>query len=317
MTLAAALPMISISLALAVPVTSALPEIPETEAVIAEQLPDQFIKHDAEKIMIDQDRRARMTVPVNIEGGGPFEFIIDTASQRTILSREIATSLALSVEDEVKIITLSGEAIVQTVYVPSLTVGKRNYDGLVSPTFRTVNIGADGVLGLDSLQEQRILFDFIKRIISVEDTAIKLRSRSAREIVVTARRRSGQLIFTNATISGVKTSVIIDTGGEGSIGNKALQKRLRLSSAQLQQTHLTDVTGQATPADFGIAKELVIGRARFGVIPIAFADIAPFKSLGLEDKPALFLGMDALRKFDRVAIDFADRKIFFLLPEDA
>jgi hypothetical protein len=31
----------------------------------------------------------------------------------------------------------------------------------------------------------------------------------------------------------------------------------------------------------------------------------------------LFLGMDALRKFDRVAIDFANRKIYFLIPEEA
>ena len=134
---------------------------------------------------------------------------------------------------------------------------------------------------------------------------------------MTARRRSGQLIFTNATIAGVRTSVIIDTGGELSIGNKALQKRLRLKSSALQQTSLLDVTGRSVAADYGVAEELLIGRARFGVIPIAFADIAPFKALKLDKKPALFLGMDALRKFDRVAIDFANRKIYFLIPEEA
>jgi len=206
---------------------------------------------------------------------------------------------------------------VQTVYVPSLTLGKRSYDSLISPTFRAANIGADGVLGLDSLQGQRILFDFVERRISVEDTSEKLRSRSLREIVVTARRRSGQLIFTNATIGGVRTSVIIDTGGELSIGNKALQRRLRLKSSALEQTSLVDVTGRSIIADYGIAEELLIGRARFGVIPIAFADIAPFKALRLNKKPALFLGMDALRQFDRLAIDFANRKIYFLLPEGA
>ncbi|MEH6661681.1 MAG: retroviral-like aspartic protease family protein [Parasphingorhabdus sp.] len=294
-----------------------IPVEPETEAHIADTLPDQFLQPDAEQIAIAEDRRERMTVSVGIAQGGPYEFIIDTASQRTILSREIAGALTLDIEDEVTIIALAGTTVVQTVYVPSLTVGKRSYDSLITPTFRAAHIGADGVLGLDSLQGQRILFDFLGKNISIEDTDEKLKSRSIREIVVTARRRSGQLIFTNATIAGVKTSVIIDTGGELSIGNKALQRRLRLKSASMQQTTLVDVTGRSIEADYGIAEELLIGRARFGIIPIAFADIAPFKALKLDKKPALFLGMDALRKFDRVAIDFANRKIYFLLPEGA
>ena len=296
---------------------AAIPVEPETEAYIADSLPDQFLRPDAEQIAIAQDRLDRMTVSVRIDKGGPYEFIIDTASQRTILSKEIAGALALDIEDEVTIVALAGSTVVQTVFVPSLTLGKRSYDGLVSPTFRSANIGADGVLGLDSLQGQRILFDFLARNISVEDTSEPLKSRSRREIVVTARRRSGQLIFTNATIAGVKTSVIIDTGGELSIGNKALQRRLRLKSSAMVQTNLVDVTGRSVKADYGIAEELLIGRARFGIIPIAFADIAPFKALKLDKKPALFLGMDALRKFDRVAIDFANRKIYFLIPKDA
>ncbi len=296
---------------------ASIPVAPETEATIADRLPDQFIRPDAERIEITKDRLERMTVSVRIDQGGPYEFIIDTASQRTILSKEIAGALALDIEDEVTIVALAGSTVVQTVFVPSLTLGQRSYDGLVSPTFRSVNIGADGVLGLDSLQGQRILFDFLGRNISVEDTSEPLKSRSLREIVVTARRRSGQLIFTNATIAGVKTSVIIDTGGELSIGNKALQRRLRLKSSAMVQMNLVDITGRSVEADYGIAEELLIGRARFGIIPIAFADIAPFKALQLDKKPALFLGMDALRKFDRVAIDFANRKIYFLLPKDA
>ncbi|MGB5485461.1 aspartyl protease family protein [Parasphingorhabdus sp.] len=295
----------------------AVPVEPETEAYIADALPEQFLQPDAEQIAIAQDRVERMTVSVSIAQGGPYEFIIDTASQRTILSKEIAGALALDLEDEIKIVALAGTTVVQTVYVPSLTLGTRSYDSLVSPIFRSANLGADGVLGLDSLQGQRILFDFVGRQISVGDTSEKLKSRSRREIVVTARRRSGQLIFTNATIAGVKTNVIIDTGGELSIGNKSLQRRLRLRSSAMEQTSLVDVTGRSIAADYGIAEELLIGRARFGVIPIAFADIAPFKALKLDKKPALFLGMDALRKFDRVAIDFANRKIYFLLPEGA
>ncbi|MEP2987978.1 MAG: retroviral-like aspartic protease family protein [Parasphingorhabdus sp.] len=291
-------------------------EPPAPEAIVADTLPDKFIKPDAEQIDISQDFRERMTVPVSIDEQGPFDFIIDTASQRTILSKEIAGNLDLEIEDTVNVIALAGNTTVNTVYVPELTLGERSYGGLISPTFRATNIGADGVLGLDSLQGQRILFDFLTKKISVEDTNTKLKTRSRREIVVTAKRRSGQLIFTNAIISGIKVNVIIDTGGETSIGNKVLQKRLRMRSSSLEQIKLVDVTGKSVDADYGIAQNLEIGRARFSQIPIAFSDIEPFKALKLDKKPAMFLGMNALRTFDRVAIDFANRKIYFLLPRD-
>jgi len=280
-------------------------------------LSDKFLKPGAEQIAIDEDRRARMTVSVNIIDSGPYDFIIDTAAQRTILSKEIAGKLDLELEDQVNVVALAGNTVVQTVYVPELKLGRQSYNGLVSPTFRANNLGADGVLGLDSLQGQRILFDFVGRTISVEDTSKKFNRSSLREIVVTARRRSGQLIFTRATIQGIRVNVIIDTGGELSIGNKALQRRLRLRDSALKQIDLIDVMGRTVPADYGIAKDLKIGRAQFGNIPIAFSDIEPFKALKLQNRPSLFLGMNALRNFDRMAIDFANRKIYFKLPKGA
>ena len=152
---------------MAAQLAASVPVEPETEATIADRLPDQFIKPDAEQIAIAKDRLERMTVSVRIDQGGPYAFIIDTASQRTIVSKEIAGALALDIEDEVTIVALAGSTVVQTVFVPSLTLGTRSYDGLISPTFRSANIGADGVLGLDSLQGQRILFDFLGRNISV------------------------------------------------------------------------------------------------------------------------------------------------------
>jgi len=283
--------------------------------VSGSNIPDPFVKPGADTVIIDADNVNRMTVPVKIENKGPFSFIIDTASQRTILSKEIAGSLALEIEDTVKIVALAGTTTVNTVYVPELTLGEKSYDGIVSPTFRANNIGADGILGLDSLQGQRVLFDFLDRTIAVEDTKKKRKASNSREIVVTAKRRSGQLIFTRATLAGVDVNVIIDTGGQLSIGNKALQRKLRIKSSVTNQIELIDVTGRKSPADLAAVRDLRISRARFGIIPIAFSDIAPFKALKLHRRPALFLGMDALRKFDKVAIDFANRKIYFLLPE--
>ena len=58
----------------------AIPVEPETEAYIADVLPEKFLNPDSDQIAIAKDRVERMTVSVSIADGGPYEFIIDTAS---------------------------------------------------------------------------------------------------------------------------------------------------------------------------------------------------------------------------------------------
>ena len=59
-----------------------------------------------------------------------------------------------------------------------------------------------------------------------------------------------------------------------------------------------------------------IGGLRLQNLSIAFADAPPFRRLGLDERPAMLLGMNELRAFRRVAIDFATRKVLFDLPDD-
>ena len=58
-------------------------------------------------------------------------------------------------------------------------------------------------------------------------------------------------------------------------------------------------------------REMTLGSATIRSLTVAFADAPPFRVFGLRDKPAILLGMDALRLFDRVSIDFARRKVRF------
>ena len=280
--------------------------------------PDSLTNPVGDIVNIDEDRAERMTVPVSIEGKGPFSFVIDTGAERTVISRKIADNLALEGEEPARLMSIAGTSMVDMVFVPTLTLGQKSYGGLISPVLSAQHIGADGILGLDGLQDQRILFDFLASQIIIEDAENARDLPRSREIVVTAKRRSGQLIFTDATISGIDVNVIIDTGAQISIGNLALQKRLLRRAKELgDETLLIAVTGETLGVEFGRAREFRIGRARFASISIAFADAPPFERFGLANKPTLLLGMDVLRKFDQVAIDFPKRKIHFLAPRNA
>ncbi len=59
--------------------------------------------------------------------------------------------------------------------------------------------------------------------------------------------------------------------------------------------------------------ELQLGPVTLRDVPMAFADVPPFKMFGLSDQPALLLGTDILDTFRRISLDFRARKVRFQL----
>ena len=266
-------------------------------------------------IQTKDDRHDRLTVPVRIGAFGPFQFMIDTGSQNTVVSKGVASTIGVPLGNKVKVTGVAGSEMVDTIEIDEIALGKRSYFGLLAPLLERADMGADGIIGLDSLQGQRVQIDFKKGVIAVAD-AKSLGGNRGYEIVVTARRRSGQLIMTDAVIDGISVEVVIDTGSDTSIGNRALQRKL-FKHGLHGTTTLRSVTGQTIVADIGLARRLQINDAVFGNVLIAYADSPHFALLGLDKKPALFLGIRDLRQLDRIAIDFSTRKIYFDVPTSA
>ncbi len=265
-----------------------------------------------EVIAVVVGRDDRMTVPVHIGKDGPYDFLIDTGSERTVLSRGIARQLNLMPAGSATMIGIAGSEIVDLVEVDEINLGRRSFYGLTAPLIEGHNIGADGILGIDSLQEQRVLLDFDQKHMLIGDAA-SLGGNKGFDIVVQARRRSGQLIMTNALIDGVRTDIVVDTGSDVSIGNRALQRALARRH-KIETTKLVSVTGQSIFADIGYARVFKLDSVLINNTEIAFADTLAFEKLGLGKRPALLLGMNQLRLFRRVAIDFSTRRVLFDVP---
>lgn len=274
-------------------------------------LADPASELDVIKIRPDSERR--MTVPVRFGDNGPYHFVIDTGSQTSVVSIDLAARLAIPLARKARIIGIGGTETVDTGIVAQMGLGRRSLNDLEVALLEAHNIGADGIVGIDSLQQQRVMLDFANNLMSV-GTAKSLGGNSGFEIVVTARRRLGQLIMTNAVIDGIHADVIIDTGADTSIGNRALQNALSRRSTY-QQVKLISVTGQEIVADLGFPRKLTIGEIDITNLVVAYADTPVFTVLDLERRPALLLGMRELRLFKRVAIDFDKRKVYFDLPK--
>jgi predicted aspartyl protease len=264
-----------------------------------------------------EDMDARMTVPVAIAGAGPFRFIIDTGAQRSVISRQLAEQLRLPRGRRVRLIAMSGAGEVDTVIVPSLSVSTLGGERIEAPALEASHLGAPGMLGIDTLQNHAITIDFDRRLMTVVPAASRPVHRVTRpdEIVIRARSLFGQLVVTDASIAGRKVRVVLDTGTTVSIGNLAL-KRLVTRADKGQQAEFTSVLGAKILADYAIVRQMKLGDATIESLPVAFADAAPFRAFGLEKRPAILLGMDALKLFRRVDIDFANRELRLVMPRN-
>ena len=264
------------------------------------------------------DRSERMTVQVQVNGSTAVPFIVDTGSERTVIANDLAKRLLLESGPQLTLATISGKAVVNSFFIERLTTAAVNLEGLEAPGLDRSNLGAYGLLGIDSLEDNRVLLDFAKQTMDVLPSP-KGRGRSKLEngmIVVTAKRKAGRMIISSAKIDGMRIDIILDTGAQSSMGNAALRDKLRRRHRTIDYVpvQMRSVTGSTLVGEFTQIQEIEVGGLTMTNLPITFADNYAFTALKLQDRPAILLGMDALRLFDRVMIDFGNRRVGFDLP---
>jgi predicted aspartyl protease len=261
----------------------------------------------------------RMTVPVLLSGGGPYRFLVDTGANRTAISRELASRLNLRAGDSATLHSVAGETVASTAIIPSLQLTRKPITQIDAPLLESANMGADGILGTDMLGSQRVVFDFGTQTMSIVPSAHSSAPEEPGTIVIEGRRRNGRLIVTDATANGRKLVVVVDTGAELTIGNEQLRATLE-AKGLMGDTHpikLYSVTGETLVGDYTYLRALNIGGVTLQNLAIVFAPAHTFHQLNLDDRPALLLGMNAMRAFKKVSIDFASRTLRVVVPESS
>ena len=287
----------------AAPAAAEIPQLPTGELTATNEM----------VLATSQDRLTRMTVDVFINGQGPFAFAVDTGADRTAISASLAKQLGLVGDRQAQLHGVAGVDTVSTTELASLRVGSKQVDAIRAPILPDYALGAAGLLGIDALADQRVTMDF-------RDKRMTVRPGDYREpdddetIVVKAKRRFGQLVLVNASINGQRVYAIVDSGSQVTIGNPALQRMLmKKLPGKAVSTELVSVTGRKIAADVSQLPRMKIGGMTLGDIPIVYSDAHPFKKFKLANKPAMLIGVDILRAFERVSLDFDSKKVRFLV----
>jgi len=259
----------------------------------------------------------RLTTDVFINGRGPYHFLVDTGAERTLIASEIATQLALPQGRQVMVEGIIRGQPSELVRIDRLRMGSLVCPGLEVPVLPRAMLQVDGYLGLDVLDRHRVIFDFRARTLTVTKPQGFFSSlwSPKDEAVVRTLGTSGRLRSSDCRVNGVPASAFIDTGAEVSVSNPALYEELRRHAptrmSTLGREGLYGVTGGSMLGTIINVDDIEVGELGLTYTTLVVAELEVFDEWGLSRQPALLFGMDCLRRFQRVSIDYGRDQLRF------
>jgi len=250
-----------------------------------------------------RDRIGRIWAPVLIDGKGPYRLVLDTGANRSAITTRAAQSLGNAPVTTTIVTGFTGSAVVPTLHVSSLEVGELLIGPSDLPVLTDVFGGAQGVLGIEGLQNKRIYADFTHDRLEI---TISHSERAQQGFsVVPLTLTSGGLLVANVRVGAIRAKAIIDTGAQGTVGNMALRNALmRGAPRNALHEEIVGVTLDVQTGDNLLAPDIDFGSMQVKGAHVTFGDMYLFQHWNLTKEPTLTLGMDMLGSFDVLVIDY-------------
>lgn len=270
------------------------------------------------------DQAKRMTVPVFLNGQGPYGFVVDTGANRTVVSIEAAAACGLPGAGQAEVHGIAGAEAANLVAVRRLSVGSVVSAGLTLPVLPRDRLGADGLLGVDILKGRRMSLEFAANRFEITNSGAGVEVGSGSNsripaydapIPVSAAYRNGQLVILDAQVADVRVSAFIDSGAQVTVGNRVLRDAVVHThpefGVRLAPVPLISATGQTATGEFAPLPVLRLGGMQIYQVMGVFADLHIFDLWKLNDRPAILIGIDVLRHFSDVTLDFGRKVVVF------
>ena len=116
-------------------------------------------------------------------------------------------------------------------------------------------------------------------------------------------------------VGRVPVKAVIDTGGLHTLGNAALQRAVaaRRTRADIAlATTVIDATDRLRYGEVSVSPAITLVNATIRNPVITYGDFDIFHVWGLQDEPALLIGMDVLGTLAEFAIDYRRRELQLL-----
>lgn len=283
-------------------------------------------------ILADQPYRIgyhdRLATDVFIDGKGPFNFLIDTASSRTLMFEHVRAALDLK-PSQSQMLTIYGINDVgqaTPVRPGGISLGGETVKGLTLGVLPDTNIigGPDGILGTDFLSHYLVVLDRgamrLKLLTPGSASASDFKGWS--RATLTARPLKNFPIsfwYLNTSFNDHHLTALFDLGSAMTMLNWQAAERLGIHEKSFATFGpppeiLQDVLGKNAPAVKLYGLDIAVdGGKRWAEQFALVADAPVFDYFDLGEKPAAIVGLGLLGS-NSLAIDFAGGHLYVGAP---
>jgi predicted aspartyl protease len=263
----------------------------------------------------------RLITDVYINGQGPFAFVIDTASSRTLIFEHVRKKLQLSQSQPERLLVYGINDVADALPVKPemLSLAGETVHGLTIGVLPDAGGGPDGVLGLDVLSRYFLVLDRermrLKLLPSGKDSAraydgwsqVSLEARQLKKFPI-------RFWYLHARFNGTSITSLFDLGAAFSLLNWDAAEMLGVHKQHFASygpppEELQDVLGKTSTAVRAEGLEIDFPGIRWRRQSAIVADAPVFGYFDLAERPAAILG-PALLANNSLAIDFADGHLY-------
>jgi predicted aspartyl protease len=260
-----------------------------------------------------RDRSGRVLAPINVNGQGPYRFIVDTGANRSVLSVELAQRLTLTPSGIGDVHTVEGVSSAPLVRGARLSFAGLSLEDGEMPILEGGALArADGLLGVDGLRGRRLLISFEQRCIEIAP------SRGARRLrgwlAIPGRLRFGNLVVLQGRVGDARVNLLLDTGSSSSLANDALRAAIDARVRRTEDVQVTTAGSTLSPERLLYIRRLRISGMEVRDVTAFVGGFHVFELWGFADEPTLLIGMDVLSQARGLAIDYERAMVYFQRP---
>lgn len=280
------------------------------------------------RLLADQPYRiigsTRLVTQVMVDGQGPFTFLIDTASSRSLIYEHVRAQLGLaqSQPEHLVIYGINEKSTALPVQPRALSIGGETISGLVMgvlPDTPGEETRLDGVLGIDALSRYIMVLDrAAMRLKLMTPDAPEARDyRRWSSIALVPRQLKNIPVsfwYVRFAYNGVPINTLFDLGSGITMLNWPAAELLGLRKSKFKPygpppVDVRDILGADAPAvrlsELRIEMPGIVWRNQTGLVSGA----PVFDLFGLDEAPAVIAG-PGLFKANSLAIDFPGHRLY-------
>ncbi len=255
----------------------------------------------------------RPAIKVVVNGQGPFLFLIDTATSNTVFTPALRDRLGLAAMPgpAIDVVTAAGSARSHYYLIAETAMAGVIVEGVHAVVLPLPpEIGVMGALGADFLSNFVVDLDLLAQTVTLYPDDADVHVPGFKRIKGTLNGHG--FIVVPAVVENISTNAVFDSGGAFTVGNARLAlsaKRYGIPTVRIVESMITDAVRQRQFAEAFNFGKIAVGPVSWWDARVLIADMRVFDRIGLNSRPAIFIGMD-LMNGRRIIIDYGSASLW-------